>query len=543
MSNSQGSPTPRPVPRVAKGFRDVFAADVETRRAMVETIRSVYERYGFEPLETPAVEHVDVLGKFLPESDKPDGGIFAWKLIEEGDSKVKEKGDGEWVALRYDLTAPLSRVVAQYKESLPAPFRRYQIGPVYRMEKPGPGRFREFYQFDIDTVGAATMAADAEVCCVLADCLEALGIKRGDYVIKVNNRKVLAGVLESIGLSENRGWDATEVNLDYPRQDESGKMPSQSELDRYEKELLQYPSVRAGIVLRAIDKLDKLGIEGIVHLLGRGRMDASGAFSAGAMLKPEQIRAISGFVNGGDADRKIVIARLRELVGASSAGLEGIRELEQIDELLTSAGYGNDRVQFDPSIVRGLAYYTGPVFEAQLTFDIIDEDGVKRPFGAVAGGGRYDDLVKRFTGELVPATGASIGVDRLLAALKVVGRVNTTDRRGPVVVTVMDKPKLAEYQKMVFELRQAGIAAELYLGAGGFKQQLKYADKRNSPVAVIAGSNEFDKGEITLKNLKLGKILAQQVESRDEWRKGQPAQITIPRASLVDEVKKMVENA
>ncbi|MFN0207890.1 MAG: histidine--tRNA ligase [Planctomycetota bacterium] len=525
--------SPRPVPRVPKGFRDVFAADVEARRFMVDTIRQVYECYGFEPLETPAVEYVETLGKFLPESNQPDGGIFAWKLIEEGDK------DGEWTALRYDLTAPLSRVVAEHKESLPAPFRRYQIGPVYRKEKPGPGRFREFYQFDIDTVGTASMAADAEVCCILADALEALGIKRGDYLIKVNNRKVLNGVLERIGMENIVKSGAADT--EYPRQPaESGKRPTAEafiQLDEYYK---VNPDEQRTAVLRAIDKLDKLGVDGVREMLSKGRLDSSGAYNYGALLNDEQIKAVMGFVSGGALDRKEITNQYKELVGSSAIGQEGVRELQQIDEFLTAAGYGNDRVQFDPSVVRGLGYYTGPVFEAALTFDITDEDGVKRPFGAVAGGGRYDDLVKRFTGELVPATGASIGVDRLLAALKVVGRVKTDDRRGPVVVTVMDKPRMLDYQKMVFELRNAGIAAELYLGEGGFKQQLKYADKRNSAVAVIAGSNEFDKGEITLKNLKLGKELAKQVASRDEWRKGQPAQVTVKRDALVEEVKKML---
>ncbi|MBI3818786.1 MAG: histidine--tRNA ligase family protein [Planctomycetes bacterium] len=322
----------------------------------------------------------------------------------------------------------------------------------------------------------------------------------------------------------------------------SGEKPPGEYVEMLKNYYNLFPKDQRLAVLRAIDKFDKSGLDGVRGLLGTGRLDTSGVFNYGAQLDPDAIETVIGFMMSGIADRNIVIDHLSHLVGDSVVGKQGVSELIAIHEFLSAAGYGNDRVQFDPSIVRGLAYYTGPVFEAQLTFDIIDEDGVKRPFGSVAGGGRYDDLVKRFTGELVPATGASIGVDRLLAALKVVGKVKTEDRRGPVVVTVMDKPKLAEYQQMVFELRRAGVAAELYLGEGGFKQQLKYADRRNSPVAVIAGSNEFEKSEITIKNLRLGKELAKQVASRDEWRKGQPAQTTVARAALVEEVKKILNS-
>jgi histidyl-tRNA synthetase len=527
---SPGGANARPVPRVPKGFRDVFAADVEARRSMVDVIRRVYERYGFEPLETPAVEYLEVLGKFLPDKDAPGEGVFAWKDDEDA-----------WVALRYDLTAPLSRVVAQYKETLAAPFRRYQIGPVYRMEKPGPGRFREFTQFDMDTVGTASMAADAEVCCVLADTLEELGIRRGDYVIQVNNRKVLNGVLDRIGLGDAAATAMPASGVEYPRQPrEGGTRPPAEAFEQLSEYYKSCPAERRLAVLRAIDKLDKIQIDGVREMLGRGRLDPSGAYNYGAMLGDDEARAVLGFVQSGDADRARVIGTLRELVGSSAVGLEGVSELAQIDELLNAAGYGSDRVQFDPSVVRGLAYYTGPVFEATLTFETVDEDGVKRPFGAVAGGGRYDDLVKRFTGELVPATGASIGVDRLLAALKFTGRLSGEERMGPVVVTAMDKPRIADYQKMVFELRRAGIAAEMYLGSGGFKAQLKYADRRHSPAAVIAGSHEFEKGEVTIKDLRLGKELAKQVASRDEWRKGQPAQVTVPRDALVAEVRRIL---
>jgi histidyl-tRNA synthetase len=463
---------------------------------MVESIREVYERYGFEPLETSAVEYVDVLGKYLPESDTPEGGIFAFRY----------DMDKQWVALRYDLTAPLSRVVAQYGDDLPTPFRRYQIGPVWRMEKPEPGRFREFLQFDIDTVGTASMAADAEVCAVLAESLEAIGISRSNYVIRVNNRKVLNGVLEAVGLSFTSAEAAESQRLS---------------------------------ILRAIDKLDRVGLDGVRELLGQGRRDASGDFTPGAGLNERQAELVLRFVQAGGNDRALVCAKLAELVGESAVGREGVHELLQIHELLEVMGLGADRVVFDPSVVRGLAYYTGPVFEAALTFEITEE-GQKQPFGSVAGGGRYDDLVERFTGRIVPATGVSIGVDRLLTALKTLGQLAASGRQGPVVVTVMDQQRFTEYQRMVTDLRAAGVAAEIYLGDGNFRTQLKYADRRNAPVVVIAGEDEFARHQVSLKDLRLGTQLSKEISARDEWLKRQPAQISVPREDLVTRTREML---
>ena len=455
---------------------------------MIDTIRGVYEIYGFAPLETAAIEYVDALGKFLPESETPAGGIFAFK-----------DEDNSWIALRYDLTAPLSRVFSEYQQDLPLPFRRYQVGLVWRNEKPGPGRFREFYQFDIDTVGSASMVADAEVCCVLSDSLEALQIARGDYVIRVNNRKALNGVLEIIGLPSD---EQTSLN-----------------------------------VLRAIDKLDRLGIEGVKELLQAGRKDESGDFTEGAKLSDTQVQLIIDLLSVKADSRSDVCDRFEEIVGGSQIGEEGVTELRSIDRFLTAAGYSEDRVVFDPTVVRGLAYYTGPVFEAALTFEVTDETGQKRQFGAVAGGGRYDYLVERFIGKKVPATGASIGVDRLLSALVALGKLKTLDTAVPVVVTVMDQERILDYQKITFELRRAGIPAEMYLGAGSFRQQLQYADARDSVVAVIAGSREFEAGQVSLKDLRLGRELSKQITEREAWVKDQPAQITVSLENLVSEVK------
>ena len=374
------------------------------------------------------------------------------------------------------------------------------MGPVWRNEKPGPGRYRQFYQCDADTIGAPSIAADAEICSMLSDTLEAVGILRGDYLVKVNNRKVLNGVLEATGVSDD---------------------------------------IKKANVLRTIDKFDKVGIEGVKQLLGAGRLDASGAYIDGVGLSEMQIPPVLAFLTSKGFDASSTIYNLRSAVGNSDIGLQGISELEMIGELMEAGGYGADRVEIDPSVVRGLAYYTGPVYEAELTFEILNEKGQRRQFGSVSGGGRYDDLVKRFTGQEVPATGVSIGVDRLLAALREKGRMNNLVK-GPVIVTVMDRDRLADYQQMVSELRNAGIRAEMYMGnPKNFGNQLKYADKRSSPVAVIEGGDEKANGLVQIKDLALGARLSAKIETTEEW-KSQPAQIEIKRDSLISEVRKMI---
>ena len=484
---------PRPKAATPKGFRDYFGAEVDERKHMLDQIAAVYHRYGFDALESAAVETVEALGKFLPDVDRPNEGVFAWQEFDE-------KGDGDWLALRYDLTAPLARVFAQHRNDLPTPYRRYAMGPVWRNEKPGPGRFRQFYQCDADTVGTASMAADAEICALLADTLETVGIPRGDYMVRVNNRKVLNGVLEVMGVDEGPVRDA---------------------------------------VLRTIDKFDKVGEAGVRELLGKGRLDASGAYIDGVGLSDEQAGPVLAFLTSKGDTANQTLANLRAAVGNSAIGAEGVGELEEISTLLTAQGYGPDRIEIDPSVVRGLGYYTGPVFEAELTFEILDEKGRPRQFGSVAGGGRYDDLVKRFTGQAVPATGVSIGVDRLLAALRAKGRVGGK-AVGPVVVTVMDKARLADYQAMVGELRQAGIRAEVYLGnPKNFGNQLKYADKRESPVAIIAGSDEFEAGKVQIKDLVLGAKIAEKA-TLEEWKE-RPSQFECDRADMVAKVREIVE--
>ncbi|MPL80133.1 Histidine--tRNA ligase [bioreactor metagenome] len=485
----------RPRAETPKGFRDYFGSEVTERTEMLATIADVYRAHGFDPLETSAVETVEALGKFLPDVDRPNEGVFAWQ--DEG---------GDWLALRYDMTAPLARVAAQFRNDLPSPYRRYTMGPVWRNEKPGPGRFRQFYQCDADTVGAPSVAADAEICGMLADALEAVGIPRGDYVVRVNNRKVLNGVMEVAGVLD----------------------PTDPEKFAAER----------GIVLRAIDKFDKFGETGVRALIGKGRLDESGDFTKGAGLTDEQADVVMGFMEAKRDTGAATVARLRELVAGSALGAEGVDELELIAALLDGQGYGPDRIVIDPSVVRGLGYYTGPVFEAELTFEILDEKGRKRSFGSVAGGGRYDDLVKRFTGQTVPATGVSIGVDRLLAALRAKGRIGGT-AQGPVVVTVMDRDRMGDYLAMASELRRAGLRAEVYLGnPKNFGNQLKYADKRESPVAIIQGTDEAARGVVQIKDLVLGAKIAASA-SLEEW-KNQPAQVEVPRDEMVATVKRML---
>ncbi len=480
---------PRPKAQTPKGFRDYFGSEVTERAHMLAQIADVYHRYGFDALESSAVETVEALGKFLPDVDRPNEGVFAW-----------QEEDSDWVALRYDLTAPLARVYAQYRNDLPTPYRRYAMGPVWRNEKPGPGRYRQFYQCDADTVGAPSVAADAEICAMLSDTLETVGIPRGDYVVRVNNRKVLNGVLEAMGVDDAPQRDA---------------------------------------VLRTIDKFDKVGEAGVRELLGKGRLDASGAYIDGVGLSEDQAEPVIAFLTSQGADASATLSNLRAAIGASAVGAEGVNELETIATLLDAGGYGQDQILIDPSVVRGLGYYTGPVFEAELTFEIFDEKGRKRQFGSVSGGGRYDDLVKRFTGQSVPATGVSIGVDRLLAALREKGRIGT-QAQGPVVVTVMDRDRMADYQTMVTELRNAGIRAEVYLGnPKNFGNQLKYADKRQSPIAIIEGGDEKEQGIVQIKDLILGAKIAENA-TLEEWKE-RPSQFTVPRSDMVAKVREILD--
>ena len=495
----------RPEARLPKGLQDVSASEIRARDRMLATIRDVFESYGFEPFDTPGIEYSDALGKFLPDQDRPNEGVFSF-----------QDDDEQWLSLRYDLTAPLARYVAQNPQ-LGKPFRRYQVGPVWRNEKPGPGRFRQFTQFDADTVGASSVAADAELCMLAADTLEALGVKRGQYLVRVNSRKLLDGIMEVAGISDAR---------------------------------------QRLSALRAIDKLDRLGIEGVTELLGEGRTDASGDRTEGAKLNKTQVQAIVAYLNRArflanenypvgpeidehptkplpkDQERFAAIAQPSELYN------EGMDEVSELERLVRASGYSSDRIRLDFSVVRGLEYYTGPVFEAELTAPIKDTRGQLVRLGSVVSGGRYDGLVERFTGEKVPATGISIGVSRLLFALQLLGKYRESAAQGPVVILVLDRARIADYQRMAQDLRNAGIRAELYLGESDkMGAQIKYADRRGSPCAVIQGDDEWAKGEVTIKDLILGANLSA-IKDRDEYLKKQAeAQFSKPADELVEAVK------
>jgi len=463
--------------RLPRGLADRGPAEIAATRHMVEAIRVVFERYGFEPVETPAIEYTDALGKFLPDQDRPNEGVFSF-----------QDDDEQWLSLRYDLTAPLARYVAENFQNLALPYRSYRFGWVFRNEKPGPGRFRQFMQFDADTVGAASMAADAEMCMLAADTMEALGIPRGSYIVKVNNRKVLDGAMDRVHI----------------------------------------PAEKRLTTMRAIDKLDRLGIDGVKMLLGKGRKDESGDFTKGAELPDSQIAGIVTAISGSSGN-------------AGDAGTPGEDELSEIAKLVRAAGY-DDRVRIDKTVVRGLEYYTGPVYEVELTFEIKDEKGRPVRFGSVGGGGRYDGLVSRFRGEPVPATGFSIGVSRLQAALTHLGKISEKPAPGPVVVTIFDRDRVADYQRMVSALRGAKIRAELYLGnpKNNLGTQLKYADKRGAPCAIIQGGDEKARGEVQIKDLILGATLTDTKDRDDYLKKQAEAQFAVKEAALVEAVRTLL---
>jgi histidyl-tRNA synthetase len=524
--SSQNSVPKKTAARLPRGFVDRGPAEIAALNEMMRIIREVYERYGFDPVETPMFEYTDALGKFLPDQDRPNAGVFSL-----------QDDDEQWMSLRYDLTAPLARHYAENHQKLPKPYRSYRAGYVFRNEKPGPGRFRQFMQFDADIVGASSVAADAEMCMMMADTMDALGLA-GKYVVKVNNRKVLDGVMEAIGLGgeENAGRRLT--------------------------------------VLRAIDKFDKFGVEGVRQLLGAGRKDESGDFTKGAGLDEREItmllyvdlpslaaltrqRSSDDTVSVHDQtiyigmneikireDDELTLNHLLEKFGSYNEAREGIDELAKISSLYKKSNYVDGSIRIDPSVVRGLEYYTGPVYEIELTFEVPGEDGKPVRFGSVGGGGRYDGLVSRFLDEPVPATGFSIGVSRLLAALFAIKSPIVMGKAalGPVVVTVMDKDRIADYQAMVATLRKAGIRAELYLGDSGFKAQMKYADRRNAPCAVIQGSDEAAKGEVQIKDLAIGAELAGIAKHDREayLAKQAEAQFSVPVAGLVEGVRRVL---
>lgn len=474
-----------------RGFSDRLGDLAGAEDRIVSAVGAVYEKWGFERLETPAIEFTEALGKFLPDLDRPNEGVFSFL------------DDERWLSLRYDLTAPLARYAAEEGASLSKPFRRWQTGPVWRNEKPGPGRFRQFTQCDADTVGSDNPAADAEMIAMCGEALEAVGVPNDGYTFKINSRRILNGVLLGVGLSEGDRARLT--------------------------------------VMRAIDKLDRVGVDGVAALLGKGRKDESGDFTSGAELDAKAVQKVIDFVTLPTDSRSGVLAGLERLVGDNDEGRAGLKELAGIDAVLNGLGVSDARARIDPSVVRGLEYYTGAVYEAELTMTIV-EDGRPVRFGSVGGGGRYDDLIARFTGERVPATGFSIGVSRLVAAQARLGIGKAASARPPVIVLALDADRMGDYFAIAKDLRGAGIRAEVYLGGAGMKAQLKYADKRDAPIAVIQGGDELAKGTVTLKDLRLGASLAKDLgEDREAYAKSRAqAQREVPRTDVVAAVQQML---
>ncbi|KPJ51499.1 hypothetical protein AMJ39_09760 [candidate division TA06 bacterium DG_24] len=472
-----GDQSGRTEPRLLRGFRDLMPDEMIARQRLISVVQDVYELYGFVPLDTPALEYADVLlGDYGEESNKQ---VYQFTVPE-----------GDVVALRYDLTVPLARVVAQYRD-LPRPFRRYQVAAVWRADKPGPGRFREFIQFDLDTVGSESMLADAEIISGMCDTLDALGVAR--YRIRISNRKLLNTLVAYAGIEAGRAHD----------------------------------------VFRVLDKLDKVGLDAVKLELTVGRVDASGDPIPGLGLEQRQVARIEEFLALPQETRSEALDAVEDLFREVPHAAEGIEELRDIDRFLSFLSISDAKAAIDFSVARGLDYYTGPVFEALLL------DAPK--FGSIFAGGRYDGLVERFLGVKMPGTGASIGIDRLLAALQHLGAVKMRPSTASVLVTVMEPDRLAEYQAMTSELRQAGINTELYLGTEtSLRKQLQYADRQKIPVAVIAGSEEFEAGTVSVKDLLEGVKHDIETKEREEWVRARFGQRTVPRRELVPTVNELL---
>lgn len=510
-------------PRKIKGFRDIGADANNLRWYIIEKATEIYRKYGYEQWDTPTLEYAEVLGKYLPEANEVAEGIYSFNnpelepYIDAKGNEIRDDSNNVKmkhypVALRYDLTAPLARLYSeqiwqkfihnQVKEGKADLFRRFQFGPVFRYEtKLDPGRFREFWQLDFDTVGSDNIATDAEVCMILSEALENIGIKRGNYLIKLNNRKIVKGLLESIGINADLEAD----------------------------------------VLRIIDKLDKIGIEGINAELGAGREEKSGAFIKGLDLPETIISKLVDFLTAFElySTRESVLNYLKKIKIHNPIFSKGLEELEEIDKILNSAGFGDEIVKIDPSMIRGMAYYTGPIFEVEYLGYFTDSKGRKRKVGSICGGGRYDGLVENLIGMKVPAVGASIGVDRLAEILTLTGQ-SPLKQEGPVFIVNFDDNLMIEYQQIARQLRKEGYKCEIYYGAKrGLKQQLSYADAKNCPIAILIGEDEYKQGIVTVRNLKLGKELSKTISDKKEWTKRVQTQVN--KDDLMAEIKKQFQ--
>ena len=463
--------------RLSRGLRDLLPEQQLARQWLIDRIRGVYELYGFLPVSTPAVEYLDVLlGS--------DAGEEAQQSIFLVSNREQEE-----LGLRFDLTVPLARVVAQYR-NLGRPFRRYQVAPVWRGDKPDKGRFREFTQFDLDSVGVSSELADTEILAGMCDTLDALGVE--GYRVRYSSRGLLNTLLNYAEIPEEQGRH----------------------------------------VFRVLDKLDKAGLEKVKLELTTGYEDASGDKIRGVGLADGQVEKIEHYL-GISGDRPAVVGELRSLFQGVDGADGEIDLVERISDHLGTLGYDDQKVALDLSIARGLAYYTGPVFEAILT------DAPQ--FGSVFGGGRYDGLVQRFLGERVPAVGASIGVDRLLAALEHLGKVKARKSTAQVLVSRMDASLDGDYLAMAYELRRAGISTELFLGkAKNVGKQFGYADQWEIPLVLILGSDEKERGVVTLKDMEVGRSLSQEIDEREAWIAARPGQREVPRERLVEEVRNLL---
>ncbi len=439
--------TNKPSKDLPLGFVDRSEKELLVRDFITSKIKEVMVKYGFKYLETPSFEYTDSIGKFLPDKDRPDEGVFSFQ------------DENKWLSLRYDLTAPLARYVAKNYLEIPKPFKRYQLGTVWRNEKPGPGRFREFLQFDADFVGTKSLQADAELCVMISEIIEKCGLSKSEYIIKISSRKITDSIFKKI-------------NLENPEQ----KLTT----------------------LRALDKIDRLGWDGVKQLLGEGRKDKSGDFTKGANLSSNNIETIE-----------------KELK-------KKIPETEDLKEILRIfEDYNFKNFEFDPSVIRGLEYYTGPIFEVNLKFDVKNDKGQVIQFGSVGGGGRYDNLVSNFGNYDAPATGISIGLDRLVYALLQKKEFKIKQAK-PVVICVFDKSLIKEYIKIQNVLRSADLSVEIYPGDGKLKKQMEYANKIKSPAVILYGEDELKSGKLTLRDLN----------------SGNEKSITI--SDLVNEIKKII---
>jgi len=435
----------KPSKELPLGFIDRQEKELLIRDFVISNIKEVMIKYGFQYLETPSFEYTESIGKFLPDKERPDEGLFSFK-----DEK-------KWLSLRYDLTAPLARYVAKNYLELPKPFKRYQLGTVWRNEKPGPGRFREFLQFDADYIGTKNLQADAELCVLISEILEKCGLDKKDYTVKISSRKFTDKLFEQLKIKSN-----------------------------YQK----------STTLRALDKIDRLGWLEAKKLLGEGRKDKSGDYTKGANLKNDQIKVIENALNTKTSDN------------------EDVLEIFKIFKAYNFKNY-----KFDPSVIRGLEYYTGPIFEVNLNFEVKNLKGQAIQFGSIGGGGRYDNLVSNFGNFDCPATGISIGLDRLVFALMQKKDFKIKPVR-PTMICVFDKSKMKEYIEILNKLRTSNISSEIYPGEGKLKKQMEYADKIGSPAVILYGENEIKAGKITLKNLSSGKETSVSIESiSDEIKK------------------------